>query len=406
MFGGELLATGSSSCVFNPNFPCKNNGVIDDERISKIIYNPGAKEESQHEKRMNEEIKKIRGFSSWAIIFDQFCKPFPKDILSTYDKRGMDNCFDGEYDDLVDEFDENSYMMNGIYGGETFDDYFMNMFEHKKMSVTQRDKQFLKLMNMMEPLFLGLKKMSEKKIIHNDIKSINIVFHNGVFKYIDFGLAGKLSNKNHFQQRSLDELKTDRIYMYYPLEYLLYYGTKQQLDYEVERINTKYRRNNYDLFNHVHSIFGRGAINIYHDTIYQIKNRNINQTKMIQSIDTYSLGILIPMLFLRPEVIGAVQQGSQLMDDFYSLFGVMTSTFIPSIRITAENAYKRFKQLLNKYKKGVSKKKKSTIKRKSGRVKQTRKKKTIVKRKNPRLQKRKNPRTKKLIVRLNKRRKA
>ena len=59
-----------------------------------------------------------------------------------------------------DEFDENSYMMNGIYGGETFDDYFMNMFEDKQMSVPQRDKQFLKLMRMMEPLFLVLKRMS------------------------------------------------------------------------------------------------------------------------------------------------------------------------------------------------------------------------------------------------------
>ena len=44
MLGGELLATGSSSCVFNPNFPCRKNGNVDDERISKIIFNPGAKQ--------------------------------------------------------------------------------------------------------------------------------------------------------------------------------------------------------------------------------------------------------------------------------------------------------------------------------------------------------------------------
>ena len=377
MLGGELLATGSSSCVFNPNFPCKRNGVVDDERISKIIYNPGAKEESQHEKKMNEAIQKIRGYSSWAIIFDQFCKPFPKDVLSTYDKRGIDNCFDSESDDLDDEFDENSYMMNGIYGGETFDDYFMNMFEDKQMSVPQRDKQFLKLMRMMEPLFLGLKRMSEKKIVHNDIKSNNIVVHDGVFKYIDFGLSGKLSNKKHFQQRSLDELRSNRIYMYYPLEYLLYYATKKQLDDELQRINTKYVRNNYDLLENIHYIFGRDTFTIYHEIVDQIRNKKINQTKMIKSIDTYSLGILIPMLFLRPEVIGAIQEGSPLMDDFYALFGVMTSTFLPNIRITAENAYKQFKQLLNKYKKGVKKERKRTkkrTKRKNKRIKKSRRK--------------------------------
>tara|TARA_Y100000817_G_scaffold194293_1_gene151920 strand:- start:2964 stop:4112 length:1149 start_codon:yes stop_codon:yes gene_type:complete len=372
MFGGELLATGSSSCVFNPNFPCKKNGVIDDERISKIIYNPGAREESQHEKKMNEEIKKIRGYSSWAIIFDQFCKPFPKDVLSTYDKRGMDNCLDEEYEDLVDDFDENSYMMNGIYGGETFDDYFMKMFEYKKMSVTQRDKQFLKLMNMMEPLFLGLKKMDEKNIIHNDIKPNNIVVHDGVFKYIDFGLAGQLSDKNHFRERSLDELRSDRIYMYYPLEYLLYYATRKQLEDEIQRINTNYVRKNYDLLSNVHYIYGRDITTIYYDTVYQLRNKKVNQTKMLKSIDTYSLGILIPMLFLRSEVFEAVQQESQLMDDFYTLFGMMTSPLSHSI--TAETAYKQFKQLLNKYKKYG---KKTPVKRRT----KARKKKNMIKRK-------------------------
>ena len=100
---------------------------------------------------------------------------------------------------------------------------------------------------------------------------------------------------------------------------------------------------------------------------------------MIQSIDTYSLGILIPTLFLRSEVIGAIQQGSQLMDDFYSLFGVMTSTFLPNIRITAENAYKQFKQLLNKYKKGVKKERKRTKKKKRPKKRTKRKSKRIKK---------------------------
>ena len=165
--------------------------------------------------------------------------------------------------------------------------------------------------------------------------------------------------------------------MYYPLEYLLYYATKQQLDDELQRINTKYVRNNYDLLEDIHSIFGRDTFTIYHEIVDQIRNKKINQTKMIKSIDTYSLGILIPMLFLRPEVIGAIQEGSPLMDDFYALFGVMTSTFLPNIRITAENAYKQFKQLLNKYKNGVKKERKRTkkrTKRKNKRIKKTRRK--------------------------------
>ena len=30
MDGGDLIATGSSSCIFSPNLPCKKNSKIDD----------------------------------------------------------------------------------------------------------------------------------------------------------------------------------------------------------------------------------------------------------------------------------------------------------------------------------------------------------------------------------------
>ena len=272
----------------------------------------------------------------------------------------MDNCLDDE--ELVDEFDENSYMMNGIYGGETMDDKFMSMFEGKEMNVRQRDKKFLELMKMMEPLFLGLTKMHDNKFIHNDIKSINIVFHNGVFKYIDFGLAGMLTNKDHFKERSLDELRSNRIYMYYPLEYLLYYATKNELNEELQQIDTGNVRYNYDILSIIYMVFGRDIKDIYNITVSQIKNKKINQTKMIKGIDTYSLGILIPLLFLRSEVSYLLKEESELINDFYNLFGQMI-TPLPDYRISPQNAYKQFKKLLKKYKNGFKKRKKSIRKR-------------------------------------------
>lgn len=41
------------------------------------------------------------------------------------------------------------------------------------------------------PLFVGLKVMQDNGVAHFDIKSENVVFHGGVFKYIDFGLTTK-----------------------------------------------------------------------------------------------------------------------------------------------------------------------------------------------------------------------
>ena len=78
--------------------------------------------------------------------------------------------------------------------------------------------------------------MNEKKMVHNDIKYNNIVMHNDVFKYIDFGLSELSSKKQHFKNRSLDELNTGRIYLFYSLDYLLYYANKHQLNQEVSNI--------------------------------------------------------------------------------------------------------------------------------------------------------------------------
>ena len=374
MYGGELIATGSDSCVFVPNFPCKRDGKVDDNRVSKIIYSEGAEEDSQYEKEMNEKIQKIKGYSSWAIIFNQYCKPLPKDILMEYDRKGMGECL-GNDSYLHENFDYHSYMMNGVYGGETMEDYFDNMIPNQKMNPNQRDKLFLHIMTMMEPLFLGLKKMKENKIVHNDIKQNNIVVHDGVFKFIDFGLAGTLSDKQHFKQRSLDELNTARIYLYYPLEYLLFYASRKQLDDELVDVHDKNKqRYNYEYLDAIHSMFNLSALDIYYGTAYQIREKKVNEKKMIQGIDVYSLGMLVPLLLIGNRNI--FKDESQIIVDFYNLFGKMIQPLSEN-RISAENAYKEFKSLLNKYKKGIPKKKKSRMKRVKRR---TIGKKTVVKR--------------------------
>ena len=37
--GAKILATGSSSCIFQPNIPCLNSkDIVDNSKISKIVY--------------------------------------------------------------------------------------------------------------------------------------------------------------------------------------------------------------------------------------------------------------------------------------------------------------------------------------------------------------------------------
>ena len=413
MNGGELIATGSSSCVLTPNIPCKRNGKMKKGRISKIIYSEDAIYESIGEKRMNEKIKKIKGYSSWAVIFDEYCKPMKKEILSEYDEEGISDCLDEEESYLVEDFDENSYMMNGMYGGITLDGYFEQVFTKKIKKSTGFNNEFYDLMRRMEPLFSGLKKMNENNIIHNDIKPNNIVLHKDVFKYIDFGLSAMKTNKKHFKQRSIDELKTNRIYSFYPLEYLLYYASQEKLNEELRNIYNGQHRRNYEHLNQVNMLFGSYGTDVYESVSSDLRKKKIKETKMIQSIDVYSLGILVPLLFLfhtqlwntknpSETFLKQVIDGNELVKDFFHLFGQMVN---PSSnqRISADNASSRFKGLLRKH--NPKKEKKSKKLRKSSRKKEKKisRKKFSRKTKKRSMKRRKNS-TPRIIERVNMRR--
>lgn len=366
MFGGELVATGSSSCIFTPNLPCKKNDTTSNSRISKIVYSEGAIYESKDEKRMNNMIKKIKGYSKWALIFDEYCKPMSSDILETYDPSGMRDCFNEEEEQyLIDNFDKNSYMMNGPYGGITLSDYFEDVFYNKiTMNITFK-KHFYTLMEKMESLFLGLKVMNENNIVHHDIKYNNIVLDNGVFKYIDFGLSEISSKKTHFKNRSLEELNTSRIYLFYPLDYLLFYAGNNKILQELENIkNGNPRRNIFEL-NEILKLYMTDILNVYDNVSNDLLTKKITEKNMINMIDVYSLGILVPLLFLYSTKLGNYQNPSDtfiknilsksvMVQEFFALFGMMINSTLKD-RIKPEYAYKEFKRLLKKYKNGEKK---------------------------------------------------
>jgi serine/threonine protein kinase len=375
MLGGELVATGSSSCVFTPNLPCKQNSSIKNDRISKIVYSEDAKSESKDEKRMNTMIKKIKGYSKWSLIFDEYCKPMNSDVLKTYDPSGMEDCFNEEEEIyLIDNFDKNSYMMNGMYGGITLSDYFEDVFYNKTTMNNTFKKSFYTLMEKMEPLFLGLKVMNDKKIVHNDIKYNNIVLHDNVFKYIDFGLSEKSSKKTHFKNRSLDELNSGRIYLFYPLEYLLYYANKSKIKKEVYSVNYgNPRRNIYNL-DHVMRLYMKDILNTYDNVSSNLFNKKVSEKKMIEMIDVYSLGILVPLMFLfstnfvetdnpSESFLKNILLKSAMIQEFFTLFGMMINDSCLE-RIKPEYAYKEFKRLLKKYKNGEKLSLKKSKKRK------------------------------------------
>ena len=340
--GSKILATGSSSCIFRPNIPCKGdetNGM--DDKISKIVYGSKSNKYLKQEKKMNYIIKSIKGYEQWALIYDKFCKAPLYDNIFKYDKDII-KCMDKHYED---EFNKTNNMMIGLYGGDTFEDYFINNVLKNKSSKIINKHMYI-LLKKMEPLFKGLKLLYDNKIIHLDIKINNIVIHEGQFKYIDFGLSSKLEDKDHFKRRSISEFNGNRIYLWYPMEYIYAYinTTEKYKELLKININNKFRKH-YDRCTHIHKLF---EVDLEKHIKEILKNNDkIKYNNLLLMIDTYSLGLLLPFLFTDYNLVKHIQK-SPFLKDLFSLFKNM-SKLNHVERIKPDECLRQYYKLLKKY---------------------------------------------------------
>ena len=346
MLGGKLLGTGSSSCVFSPNIPCKTNGKVDNNRVSKLLFHYDAKNLANYEKKQAELIKKIKGYKDWAIVYDEYCIAPKPNVVEGFDPEGYNDCFKDEIDDYWSTPYDEAELLNSDNGGRTLRELFNEMFSGK-LTMKIIDTQFKVLMKMFIPLFKGLKEMDKHNIVHNDIKNINITGDLNGLKYIDFGLAAKSDNFNHFIERSESEGNAKRIYYYYPLDYIFFSVKKEKLQNELESLNIKNRRN-YNILFDIYDILGydldESCIQL-HDSI---KNSEYTIEDIIKKIDVYSLGIQVPLLFLNLGFNSKPVSASDLISDFYDLFKRMVDPHLHT-RLTAIDAYNIFMGLVKKH---------------------------------------------------------
>ncbi len=349
--GAKLLASGSSSCVFRPNIPCiDSNDKQDNDKISKIVYGKKSDKYLKREKKINNTIKKIKDYKKWALIYNHFCKaPLYTNILKHYDKDIVD-CMDKYYEE---RFNNTNNMMIGVYGGDTFDDYFINNILKKKSI----DKPIYKLLIKMQPLFYGLTKLYENNISHLDIKVNNIVIHDKEFKYIDFGLSSKIEDTNNFKDRSLSELDTKRFYLWYPLEYIYSNISNKNIEYELLKISKrKYYEKGVNIYKLLNFDFNEIANN-------SIKQKIKNHKELYSMIDVFSLGIMIPYLFIDYNLTKHLKK-SAFLTDLFNLFERMCHPNYDK-RIKPDECLKLYNNLILKYSslKTGGTKKKSTKKK-------------------------------------------
>ena len=351
MEGGKLLGTGSSSCVFSPNIPCKKNGKVSDERVSKLLYHEDSKKLSKYEKEQASLIKKIKGYKKWGIIYDEFCNAPDSNIVEKYDPEGYLHCFGDDATTPTPYID--AQLLNSDNGGNTLKSLFNDMFSYKGLQGKGEqeildffDTNFRKLMKMFYPLFLGLKEMNKHNIIHNDIKSINITGDKDELKYIDFGLTSKANNIKHFKKRSISEGNTRRLYYFYPLEYIYFYFDKYDLDFELT-MNIKDRRN-YGILKDIYYTMGYNIDEVCDNLYNKLFNSKYKIKDVIKKIDVYGLGIQVPLLFHEINMSSVFELNNPMINDFYILFRNMVNPDLNE-RLTAEQSYNTYMKLMKKH---------------------------------------------------------
>lgn len=370
MEGGKLIHKSISSCVFQPNIPCDSKEKVSMNKLSKVMFlgldeNERPMESVKREITMNKKVQSIKNHKQWSLLYDNHCKAPPQSVMSTYDPEGVMECFKNiqeekqRYNVDYGVIDDETGMLNGIIGGITLKTHFENTFQEKK----QLSSKFYKTMTQIEPLFSGLVELKKKGIVHNDIKWDNIVFHDGTFKYIDFGLSGLVGDKQLFKRR-IQQMNEDRFYLPYPYDYQLYYFTQKQLDTEFDSINKHLGSDN-----KIHPY--KANIDIYNDislfyytydllTQFQKIDKDIDEKKLtekqiLQGIDVYSLGMCF-ILLIEQYVLQGKPYNNEMMHDFIGLFARMIHPYLTS-RLTPEQAYKRYKELIRLYQPKKSRKK-------------------------------------------------
>jgi hypothetical protein len=365
--GGKLIGTGSSSCVFRPNLPCKNKKVeISKDLISKLFLRKP--QNLEEEIKFNEIIDKLKNSDIFAITMSKLCMSENYEDIKKYEPD-IDKCLkDNGYSNL-----SNKDMLYGQYGGVSMETRVNELFTKDVFNNPETIKKTMNIfMKECYSLFYGLSIMYLNNILQFDIKPDNIVYHDGKFKFIDFGISTTFSDIGKIKSRALDEFSTDRIYIYYPFE--LIYAFPNTIQLYMEKINY---RDNYNYVKDIHDIlFYRNFDESTQDILDLSIDGKLNDKIISQRLDIYSLGITISQLILEKIIqFNKDLQKNQMIDKIQDIFCdnsmypytellyKMTEP-LSNNRITPIMALSELKEILN-YNPSYEKQSKKTIKKKS-----------------------------------------
>ena len=295
------LIKGSSGCVFRPNIQCENSKK---KRTKKKVSKLFVKKNKEY--KIGLEIKKIKGYSKWTILWESICKSpeYSKLIKNTSIKE----CLLSQ--NLKPESIPSDYkftLYQGIYGGETIDKYSkkiikQNIFNSRKEFI----KAFKKIFKLLDGVFYGLTQLNNHGISHHDINGRNILVNKNKSYIIDYDMSliiKNLDSNTFLINRMYEEFNNYRIYEIYPYEYI-YYPLKDKKEILKEQENIELyqnRLNYYEIYEPIHVKLFKNNTNEFRFENLEDKLSNTNKpdlNELISKLDVYSLGMTILILFI------------------------------------------------------------------------------------------------------------
>jgi len=250
-------------------------------------------------------------------------------------------------------------MLLGYYGGISFSKYCEKLIKKSTFqTIKEFTKVFLKLFRLLHNIFLGIYELNKHRISHQDLSSSNIMLKKNKCYLIDFGLSCLYTDMKFYKERSRKQISSSRVYDPYPFDYIYAFAKKDELNSELIDFQYGNYRDNYNDYLNIHqNIFNRQNIqedilNLFLFPASKGKHFRLNKKLILKKLDTYSLGILLPMIFNdmaskynigKKRFIKCFQ--SPKIQNQLALLKDMTD-INPKNRIDIEDAYERFKTLI------------------------------------------------------------
>ena len=346
----KMIKSGGQGCVFEPAIPCyrsKRRRKVRRKTVSKVSFN---EKSTKREITIDDLVRKIPNHKDWAVLWSHTCETPPykqlasnSDIKECLDRKGLPRTNTSRFPMLI-----------GPFGGQTIYEYSRSRL---KKSTFQSQKRFDlvlgAILSTMKPLFEGLVSLQKHSICHGDMSVRNILINGHHTYMIDFGLAFRYSNKSYLKKRLRFIYGIDRSYDPYPYEFTLYDGTKKQLRDDLKDLQTKGYREGHDDYIRINNyVLNRPNATKQLETYIQDRisgrTRKPSLETIAHTLDTYSLGILVPTLLHDISLslnipFKTLKQRchKSTHKEFFHLCRDMTE-FLASDRISPEDSLERF----------------------------------------------------------------